>query len=128
LQVGLGLADTVDDVPEFFDIGDPIDFGSELILNEEPEIEIYAKLSIPTLIEGLHLELGGGLIHQLRVHLASSFGIAQPSDVVVLPNGYRSEEVGVSGIFGVSYRANGLLLQIGYDTHRGVVGGLGLAF
>lgn len=129
LRLGLGLADTVDAVPEFFDVGAPIDLGAKIIYNEEPEVEFYAKLVLNTGFAGLFLEIGGGVVIQVQAHVAApSFSTAAPLDVGVLPNGYRSETIQGAGIAGLAYRANGLLLQVGYDSHRGIVGGLGVAF
>lgn len=128
LRVGVGLADTVDsDVPEFFDIGRPEDLGPTTVFNADPEIEFYGKLSLSTGIEGVFLEFGGGIVMQEQAHVAAPLG-SNRLDVGVLPNGYTSEVFTTAGIAGLAYRVGGLLLQIGYDTHRGVVGGLGVVF
>lgn len=128
LRVGVGLADTVDaNVPEFFDIGRPEDLGPTTVFNADPEIEFYGKLSLSTGIEGVFLEFGGGIVMQEQAHVAAPFG-SNGLDVGVLPNGYTSEVFTTAGIAGLAYRVGGLLLQIGYDTHRGVVGGLGVVF
>jgi len=128
-RVGLSIADTMDEVPEFFDVGTPVDLGSELVLNEEPEVEFYLKLSLATGLKGLAVELGAGMVLQAQAHVAASLlGAATALDVSVLPNGYRTEIFQGTGIIGLSYRAGSLLLQLGFDTHRGIVGGLGMAF
>ncbi len=131
LRVGMGLADTQDNnVPEFFDIGRPEDLGPVEVFNADPEVEFYGKLSLSTGIEGIFIEFGGGIVMQERAHVAAPLGSvsAAPLDVGILPNGYISEEFDTAGIVGLAYRVGGLLLQIGYDTHRGVVGGLGVVF
>ena len=129
VRLGIGLADTADEVPEFFDLGTPIDLGPEWVLNEDPEVEIYGKLSLGAGLEGLWLELGAGLVYQVEVHVAApDFGSPAPLDVSVQPNGYRIELFEGAGIVGLAYRFGNVLLQAGYDTHRGVVGGLGVIF
>lgn len=129
LRLGIGLADTADEVPEFFDVGTPMDLGPEWVLNEDPEVELYGKLSLNTGFEGLWLEVGGGLVYQVQAHVAiPDFAGPAPLDVSVLPNGYRVERFEAAGIVGLAYRVGKVLLQVGYDTHRGVVGGLGVIF
>ncbi|HEY5596038.1 MAG TPA: DUF4384 domain-containing protein [Candidatus Bipolaricaulota bacterium] len=129
VRLGIGLADTADEVPEFFDVGTPLDLGTEWVLNEDPEVEIYGKLSLGTGFEGLWLELGAGLVYQVQAHVAApDFAGPVPLDVSVLPNGYRIELFEAAGIVGLAYRFGNVLLQAGYDTHRGVVGGLGVVF
>lgn len=129
IRLGIGLADTADEVPEFYDVGTPIDLGPEWVLNEDPEVEVYGKLSLGTGLEGLWLELGAGFVYQVQAHVAApNLGGPMPLDVSVLPNGYRVELFEAAGIVGLAYRVGHVLLQIGYDTHRGVVGGLGVIF
>lgn len=128
-RLGLGLADTAEDVPEYFDLGAPADLGVERVLNEDPEVEAYLKLTMETGLTGLWVELGAGVVYQARAHLAAPVGSpAHALDVTVLPNGYRTEDVGLSAIAGLAYHAGGLLLQLGFDSHRGVVAGLGVVF
>lgn len=129
LRLGIGLADTADDVPEFFDVETPMDLGSEWVLNEDPEVELYGKLSLGAGFDGLWLELGAGFVYQVQAHVATpGFPSPAPLDVSVLPNGYRVELFEGAGIVGLAYRVGNVLLQAGYDTHRGVVGGLGVIF
>lgn len=128
-RLGTSIADTMEEVPEFFDLGGPVELGPERVFNEEPEVEFYLKLSLATGLNGLALELGAGIVLQAQAHVAASvLGPANPLDVSVLPNGYRTEAFQGAGIVGLAYRAGSLLLQLGYDTHRGIVGGLGVAF
>lgn len=125
LLFGLALADTGQAVPAFFDLGEPADLGPEIVYNEGPQVEIYFKLALP--LKKLCLELGAGLVRQSQVHLAVPSS-ARAQDVEVLPNGYRTERLGVAGVVGLALELDVVRLQLGYDTHRGPVLGLGIAF
>ncbi len=127
LRFGLGIADTGEDVPAFYDVGEPVDLGPERVYNDGPETQIYAKLALGLGLEGWFVELGGGVVQQVRAHVAAPLE-AGALDVGVQPNGYRTETLTGAAVAGLAYRVGGALLQVGYDTHRGWVGGLGVAF
>jgi len=129
VKLGLSLADTAEDVPAFFDLGTRADLGRETVYNLDSELEVYAKVSLSTGLAGVRLELGAGVVTQTLAHVATSAQTRGPAlNVSVLPNGYLSQIFKPTALVGVAYRVGDLSLQAGYDTHRGLVGGLGVLF
>ena len=132
LRMGGSVAFTEDEeIPEYFDIGAPMQFERERIYNLGPETEAYLKLSWP-LVERLHLQVGAGIAVQERVHIAVPPGVIVVSDftplVKILPNGYR-ETVGYPTVFGgLAFEVGSSFLGVGYHSRRGWLLGFDFRF
>lgn len=127
--VGASFLMTGQDVPEYEDIGRPIDLGPTKTYRDGPETEFYGKFSL-SLISGLAVDIAGGISIQQEAHIALPL---VPSgfvglDVVVKPNGYKTERVYFSGLIGLSLRSENLLLSVGMHNRRGWVIGVGIVF
>lgn len=129
--VGLGVSFlmTGEDVPEYENIGIPIDRGPVQTYREGPETEFYGRFSL-ALLGGLGIDVAGGLAVQKEAHIALplvSSGLGT-LDVVVKPNGYQTEKVYLTGLIGLSLRSENLILSVGVHNRRGWVIGVGMVF
>ncbi len=129
--VGLGVSFlmTGEDVPEYENIGIPIDIGPAQTYREGPETEFYGRFSL-ALLGGLGIDVAGGLAVQREAHIALplvSSGLGT-LDVVVKPNGYQTEKVYLTGLIGLSLRSENLILSVGVHNRRGWVIGVGMVF
>jgi hypothetical protein len=120
---------TGEDVPDYENIGSPIDIGPVRTYREGPETEFYGKLSL-ALLGGLGVDVAGGLAIQKEAHIARPLLSAEMSalDVVVKPNGYQTEKIYLTGLIGLSVRSAHLLLSVGMHSRRGWVIGVGVVF
>ncbi len=127
--LGVSFSMTGEDVPEYENIGSPIDIGPVMTYREGPETEFYGKLSL-ALLGGLGVDVAGGLAIQKEAHIAlpllpSEMGAL---DVVVKPNGYQTERVYLTGLIGLSVRSANILISVGMHSRRGWVIGVGVVF
>lgn len=129
--VGLGasFSMTGEDVPEYENIGSPIDIGPTQTYREGPETEFYGKLSL-ALVGGLGVDIVGGIAIQKEAHIALPLVLSAFSalDVVVKPNGYQTEKIYLTGLIGLRLRSENLLLSAGMHSRRGWVIGVGVVF
>jgi len=129
--VGLGVSFlmTGEDVPDYENIGNPIDIGPVRTYREGPETEFYGKLSL-ALLGGLGVDVAGGLAIQKEAHIALPLlpSGMRALDVVVKPNGYQTEKVYLTGLIGLSVRAANMLISVGMHSRRGWVIGVGVVF
>jgi hypothetical protein len=129
--VGLGVSFlmTGEDVPDYENIGNPIDIGPVMTYREGPETEFYGKLSL-ALLGGLGVDVAGGLAIQKEAHIALPLlpSGMRALDVVVKPNGYQTEKVYLTGLIGLSVRAANMLISVGMHSRRGWVIGVGVVF
>jgi hypothetical protein len=127
--LGASFLMTGEDVPEYENIGSPVDLGPTAVYREGPETEFYGKLSL-AILGGLGVEIAGGIAIQKEAHIAlplisSGFSAL---DVVVKPNGYQTERVYLTGLIGLSVRSDNLMLSVGMHSRRGWVIGVGVVF
>ncbi len=129
LGLGFSFSLTGEDVPEYEDIGSPIDLGPTMTYREGPETEFYGKLSL-ALLGGLSVDIAGGLAIQKEAHIALPLVPAQMRvlDVVVKPNGYQIERYYVTWLIGLGLRSQNLALSAGMHNRRGWVIGVGVLF
>jgi len=127
--LGVSFLMTGEDVPDYENIGSPIDIGPVRTYREGPETEFYGKLSL-ALLGGLGVDVAGGLAIQKEAHIARPLLSAEMSalDVVVKPNGYQTEKIYLTGLIGLSVRSAHLLLSVGMHSRRGWVIGVGVVF
>lgn len=129
--VGLGasFSMTGEDVPEYENVGSPIDIGPAAVYREGPETEFYGKLSL-ALVGGLGVDVAGGIAIQKEAHIALPLAPSAFSalDVVVKPNGYQTEKIYLTGLIGLRLRSENLLLSAGMHSRRGWVIGVGAVF
>lgn len=127
--VGLGFsfAMTGEDVPDYEDVGSPIDLGPTMTYREGPETEFYGKLSL-ALLGGLGVDLAGGLAIQKEAHIALPLVPLRALDVIVKPNGYQTERYYLTWLVGLSLRSENLVLSVGMHNRRGWVIGVGVVF
>ncbi|GBC76535.1 hypothetical protein HRbin07_00737 [bacterium HR07] len=120
---------TGEDVPDYENIGSPIDLGPTVTYREGPETEFYGRLSL-ALVGGLGVDVAGGLAIQKEAHIALPLLPAGLSalDVIVKPNGYQTERVYLTGLVGVSVRSENLIVSVGMHSRRGWVIGVGVVF
>ncbi len=139
LLVGFSVSLTGDeDIPEYFDVGAPVEFEREEVYNRGPETEAYLKLSLPLGSAGVYAQLAGGVAVQERVHIAVPGGViiapglsarAGAPQVEILPNGYTETLSYLTAYAGVALALGEEgALSVGYHTRRGGVVGLSLRF
>lgn len=128
-SVGLGFSFlmTGENVPEYENIGSPIDLGPTTTYREGPETEFYGKLSL-ALLDGLTVDIAGGLAVQKEAHIALPLGPMHALDVIIKPNGYQTEKYYLTWLLGLSLRLGNLALGAGMHNRRGWVIGVGVAF
>jgi len=130
LGIGGSMTFNEDNVPQYYNIGRPIQFPREQIFNLGPETEAFLKLTVPV-TDTLRLSLGGGIAIQERVHIASgqSTYVIDAADILIVPNGYRDtiSYWTVMGGFGLRLSEHGIL-NIGHHNRRGWTAGLTVAF
>jgi len=129
LSVGASFTFTGESVPDYFDVGEPVDFENELVFNDGPEFEFYLKLSIP-ILEALLIEGGAGIATQQRVHIAipSEAYEMSPQAIEIKPNGYKDFKAYFTSLVGIAARMGSLKIGIGYHTRRGWTMGVGVEF
>ncbi|MDW8031589.1 MAG: PEGA domain-containing protein [Candidatus Bipolaricaulota bacterium] len=127
--VGLGFSFlmTGEDVPDYEDVGRPIDLGPTTTYREGPETEFYGKFSL-ALLDGFTVDIAGGLAVQKEAHIALPLGPMRALDVIVKPNGYQTERYYLTWLLGLSLRLGNLALGAGMHNRRGWVIGVGVAF
>ncbi len=125
--LGVSFLMTGENVPEYEDIGAPADLGPTLTYRNGPETELYAKLSL-AFINGLGVDLAGGIAIQQEAHIALPLAPSSALDVVVKPNGYQTEKIYLTGLIGLSLRSSNLTLSAGVHNRRGWVIGIGVIF
>lgn len=127
--LGVSFSMTGEDVPDYENIGSPIDLGPTVTYREGPETEFYGRLSL-ALVGGLGVDVAGGLAIQKEAHIALPLLPAGLSalDVIVKPNGYQTERVYLTGLVGVSVRSENLIVSVGMHSRRGWVIGVGVVF
>ncbi len=129
LGVGLSFLLTGEAVPLYEDIGRPEDLGPTLVYREGPETEFYLRFSLG--VGPLGLDFTGGFSIQQEAHIAQIFPWTQgthPLDVIIKPNGYKTEKVYLTGLIGLSLRSQNLSLSVGMHNRRGWVVGVGVLF
>jgi len=133
LSLGGSVSFTQQEVPEYFDLGRPQKFARERVYNRGPETEAYLKLSLP-LSGAFHIQLGGGISVQERVHIAIPPGViivealTVAPHIEVLPNGYRETVSYLTALGGVALESDSGSLSLSYHNRRGWVLGLTLRF
>lgn len=127
--LGISLSMTSEDVPEYEDVGSPIDIGPTMTYREGPETEFYGKLSL-ALLGGLSIDVAAGLAIQQEAHIALPLVPSQMRalDVVVKPNGYQTERYYLTWLIGLGLRSESLVLSAGMHNRRGWVIGVGVVF
>lgn len=131
LWLGAAARFTGEPVPDYYEVEPPEEpWPGERVYNSGPEIEFYVKLALPLRLQGrLALALGGGLAVQERVHLATPISAPEgplPQDVTIKPNGYRTSESYLTALGGLIFKWEGLSLEVGYHSRRGLIFGGGL--
>ncbi len=127
---GLSFLLTGEDVPQYEDMGRPYDLGPTVVYRAGPETEFYLKLSL-NVAGALGLELSGGISVQQEAHIARPWLAASATralDVIVKPNGYKTEKIYLTGLLGLSLRTQSLSLSLGMHNRRGWVVGVGVRF
>ncbi len=129
-SLGSSVLVTDNDVPEFNDLGYPAKFDyGERIFNDGPEVEGYIKLAA-LVFDLFSLEIAGGISSQEQAHVAlpPGFSLTHELDVGVVPNGYTTTKVYLSGYVGFGLHLGNLTISIMDHPRRGRVIGLSIHF
>ena len=129
LSIGAAFLFTGEPVPDYFDVGEPVDLENEQIFSYGPETEFYLKLSLP-IAEALLLEGSLGIATQQIVNVAMPREALQPNPeaIEIKPNGYKDIKAYFTGLVGIAVRLDALKISVGYHTRRGWTIGVGVEF
>lgn len=129
-SLGSSVLMTDQDAPDFNDLGYPISFDyGERVFNLGPEIETYAKLSV-LLLDLFSFELAGGIALQEQAHIAlpPNFTSMRELDVGIVPNGYTTTKIYLSGYMGFGLHLGNMTVSVMNHPRRGRVIGLSIHF